>query len=410
MPPTRVELRHIVHDLLAHAGPTGISEPDLLDALADHYTPNTLQPLLDDLSSAGFPLTLTTDATNTRRWRLTSAPTTTPGKPLTLRHLDDLEQHGIDPDLGAQINQAIIDLDKVARNALATTGLPPAHAQRMKAMLGFDADPLLVARLGLLCRRKSVKILYESPYQSPPIPTWHDIEPWAVQLDPDAPYLRAWLIAESHPCTFDLRAIRALEDLDIAPPRQPVPSVDTDRWYEDWSGAGPDTDRPGVAHFEVRGAAARSIANSRWHPLQLDQWKTPGQVLVRVASYHNIVEMARRLAKLPGVVIHDSPELEAEVLALAGETPKPTQPKPKSTPKPKPKPKKRKCSLWPVLRRDAMRGQGVVPSAEHVQADGTGVMDRVVRSAEQVLAGIDVAQLRGLDQRVEDRSDFSAAA
>lgn len=310
-PPTRVELRSILQKLIAHAGPSGISEPDLLDALADRYTPNTLQPLLDDLQSCGIPLTLITDESGTRRWRLSSPDTTTTqGKPLTLRHLDDLDQHGIDADLGAQINQAMADLDKLARTALATTEISPERARATSAMLGFDANPLIIARLGLICRRKSIKVLYQSPSQDPPIPTWHDIEPWAVHLDPDAHYLRAWSIAEQHPCTFDLACIRALEDLDIAPPRQPVPTL---TWLDDCSGAGPDTDRPDIASFRVRGDAARTIAGARWHPNQRDIWKQHGQLLERTVPYHNVREMAGRLAKLPGVSSITPPELKAEV-------------------------------------------------------------------------------------------------
>jgi hypothetical protein len=325
MPLTRVELRHIVHDIIAAAGPSGISEPDLLDALADRYTPNTLQPLLDDLQSCGFALELVTDDDGTRRWRLASATAATLDKPLTLRHLDHLEEHGIDADLGARIKDAIAALDDAARKALASTGLPPEGARAMSAMLGFDADPLIVARLGLCCRRKSVRILYESPFQDPCVPTWHDVEPWAVHLDPDAHYLRAWSIAEQQPCTFDLSYIRALEDLDVAPPRRRVSAIP---WFDDsLEGAGPDADRPGLATFRVRGDAARSIARARWHPNQRDIWKKPGELLERRVPYHNIREMAGRLAKLSDVSHIAPPELKAEVLALAPEAAKPTRKK-----------------------------------------------------------------------------------
>ncbi len=217
-----------------------------------------------------------------------------------------------------RVKAAIEHLDGLARLHHASADLPPPNVITASYSHASRVDPRLFGRLILACRRKTLRITYESPWQDTPGVHTHDIEPWAIHVSDAQHYVRAWSIDRKHPRTFNCAFIQTLEEVDVAPPRQPIPARP---WELDGTAFGIDSDRPGIAVLHFEGGVARWVASMQWHPEQDDEWIEPRQLLKRTIPYHSCRELARHLAQYSdGIVAIESAELREELLALVGRT------------------------------------------------------------------------------------------
>jgi predicted DNA-binding transcriptional regulator YafY len=122
--------------------------------------------------------------------------------------------------------------------------------------------------------------------------------------------LHVWSITANEPRIFNLAHIEVLEDVEDAPPRQPVPKNPR----ATSSAFGIDSDHPGVAVIHMRGQVARWQATMTWHSEQRDAWLN--EVFVREVPFHSRREFARFLAGLvDGIVAIGPPELAEAVRA-----------------------------------------------------------------------------------------------
>lgn len=182
------------------------------------------------------------------------------------------------------------------RRSRAPSELPPRKALTSIATLGTRIDEVTFPPVVAACRRKSLRILYASPWQPSSTPAaWHVVEPWSLRIHDGAWYLRAWEERSRRAKTFrsaDIQAVEDVEDASTAASRRPPPA---DPWAEENRAFGIDRDRPDVAVIQFHGGIARWLAPVVWHRAEQDVWLEPGELLQRTIPYRSCRELARRL-------------------------------------------------------------------------------------------------------------------
>lgn len=313
--PTRMQLALLVKQHLERVGTEGLSRSELV-ALIPDTSPRSIQRAVDDLR-AKHNAQLTCFG-RLHRYRLDASlplPLDAPNAEdlVAFIYLLGLAKPILSPAAYARIEAAVEELDARARVHHPATDLPSANVLTASYSHASRVDPRLVGHLLLACRRKTVRIHYESPWQDTPGAQAHDIEPWAIHVSDATHYVRAWSIDRKHPRTFNCAFIHSLEALADAPVRQRVPAKP---WAKDGIAFGVDGDRPGIAVVRFAGAVGRWVASMRWHPEQRDRWIEPRQLLERTVPYHSCREMTRHLAQyLDGIASIESVALRAELAA-----------------------------------------------------------------------------------------------
>ncbi len=176
-------------------------------------------------------------------------------------------------------------------------------------------DRALVLKLLSGCRRKVLRIQYESPWREDG-PKTYEIEPWQVRLHDGMLYLRAYSRSAEAPRNFRVVNIRSAVVLDGVEPRAPRPARAV--WGDEDPAYGLDHDRPDTARIRVRGPMARWLADVRMHPGQTDTWIEPGVLLERTVPYRSCREFARRLLFLGDALVHVEPPALAEAIRAHG--------------------------------------------------------------------------------------------
>jgi predicted DNA-binding transcriptional regulator YafY len=320
---TREELRILVKQHLERAGSTGLTREDLVAAIGPANTSlATVQRVLNDLRGETYEAPIVYSARD-RRWRL-EVPLP---MPLEAPEQDDvltaiLAQTMLEPIIDAQLHshfdKIVEDLDARMRSRVSPKGLPPRKAVTASISLSTRMKPGVLPRIHAACRRKVVRILYESPWQDgPDRAAWHEVEPWALRVHEGALYMRAWAREQQEARTFRLAQIDAVEELEEQPPAASRQAPPIDLWGDEESGFGIDSDRPGVAVIRFHGAVARWLASVKWHPDETNVWIEPDEVLERTVAYRSCRELARRLASLlDGIASIEPAELREEVQGL----------------------------------------------------------------------------------------------
>lgn len=305
-PIPRAELRLLVKHLIENSGDRGITSQELLAAIGpDRTSSRSIQRAIDDLRTIdGADLVATGKI---RRWRFLStlhlleAPT-----PKALRALLRLHAHSR-PLLADDENEAITtmleEFDARARNHAPAAELPMPNVLTSSFTHATQTDPTIFTRLLLACRRKTMRMLYASPWLDTPVAAWHDIEPWAIHIHDTTHYLRVWSITLNEPRTFNLAHIQALEDVTGAPPRRPVPK----KPWPTGSAFGIDSDHPGIAVVRLRGPVARWQKTETWHPAQSDDWREDKQLLERTLPIHSRREFTRFLGTFADAIVAIGP-------------------------------------------------------------------------------------------------------
>jgi predicted DNA-binding transcriptional regulator YafY len=215
----------------------------------------------------------------------------------------------VSPETYARLELAVEELDARARRHNAPSDLPRTNTITSSYSHASRIDPLLIRHLLLACRRKTVRITYQSPWDDTP-PATHDIEPWAIHVHDVNHYIRCWSISRNQPRTFNCAFIQSLEQGD-APPQHPIPARP---WADEGRAFGVDSDRPGVAVLRFEGSVARWVSSMKWHPEQHDAWIEPRELLLRTVPYHSCREFTRHLAQyVDGMVSIEPAELRDEL-------------------------------------------------------------------------------------------------
>lgn len=322
----REELVIAVARELEKVGSDGATKEELVAAIGN-TSGVSVQRALDDLRTVH-------DAKlehfgRERRWRL-NAPF---GMPLIAPDREDLvailiAQAVLEPfadaELQERLRRLVADLDDLVRSrepAERLRSLPSPAAVSATLTLGTRVDPKLLRTLLGACRRKVLRITYDSPWK--PLGegrSSYEIEPWALRVHDGAAYLRALRCDVGAPRTFRVVQIESA----VIVPREPVgrvPAVET-IWGDGNPAFGIDDDRGGRAVVRLRGAVARWVHRVRWHPQQVDSWIVEGELLQREVPYRSCREFARRLASVLDGIESIAPEaLRAEVEGLVARVP-----------------------------------------------------------------------------------------
>lgn len=326
MPPAklpRAELLVLVKHHLERAGPRGLTKQQLLTLLGPTRTS------LRSIQRAFADLRTHHDADlvcfgKLHRWRLDSplplpllAPDT--ADLVAFVYLLALAEPVVSAESHARLKLVVEELDARARRHTPAADLPHAGVITSSYTNASRVDLRLVGHLLLACRRATVRIHYESPWQDAPGVTVHDVEPWAIHVHDATHYLRAWSLARKRPRTFNCAFIRGLERLDGAPVRRPVPARP---WAEDRAKFGVDSDRPGIAVVRFDGRVARLVSSMHWHPEQRDTWIDARGQLERTLPYHSCREFTRHLAPYFDAIVSIQPrDLRDEVMAHCARVP-----------------------------------------------------------------------------------------
>lgn len=315
----RRELVLLVKQHLERA-PAGLTKHDLLTAIGPSNTSlASIQRALDDLRTH-HDADLHYDP-QTHLWRLASPLHLPLEDPDALDVTAGLVAQTIaaslgDLELAERLMTLVEDLDGRARARNPTTELPSRKAMSCALTLGTQIDPAIFRTLIPACRRKTLRITYVSPWQSPSEPvTSQLIEPWALRITGGGVYLRAWSHKSQRSTTYRLAHIETAE-IDPALPTEIPPA---DLWDDANPAFGIDDDRPGIAVVVLRGGVARHAAKSIWVPGQKDHWLEDKQLLQRTFAYRSCRELAPYLVQyIKGMVSVSPRELYDEVkLVLA---------------------------------------------------------------------------------------------
>jgi predicted DNA-binding transcriptional regulator YafY len=188
----------------------------------------------------------------------------------------------------------------------------PVHG---RATLGTRFDAQHLATLLDAAQRHPVRIVYDKPWADARVR--YTLEPWGVCVFDGAPYVRGHVREARGARTFRLAQIRSV----FARPGDrfvhPIPRPDR-IWGDDAPAFGIDVDRPDVAVLRIRGAVARWVHPTIWHPHQEDRWIVQGELLERMVPYRSCRELARRvLAILDGIESIAPAALREHVDAIA---------------------------------------------------------------------------------------------
>lgn len=250
-----------------------------------------------------------------------------------------------DADLVERIERLAEQLDERRRKRDGTTGLPMTAPMTATLTLGTKIEPGVLRTLLGACRRRVLRILYESPWKSPgDRRRWYEIEPWALRVHDGAAYLRAWRRDAAAARTFRIAQIETIEEMPDTKRvgRVPAPGA---MWGDEDPAFGIDRDRPGVAVVVMHGAVARWVRRVEWHPTQRDRWLEEAEVLERTVPYRSCRELARRIASVYDAVRRIEPPLlrdavlaivrggmEIELPAVMQRVPASADPKPRGLP------------------------------------------------------------------------------
>lgn len=313
----------LVHALRA-AGPRGATKAELV-ATIGNTSAVSVQRALTELRGETHEAPIECTGRD-RRWRLLRPF----GMPLDAPDREDLvavliAQAILEPladgELKERIERLVVDLDERVRRFApegALGSLPSRASVSATLTLGTPVGAGILRVLLATCRRRVLRILYDSPWKPPEEGRrTYDIEPWAVRVHDGAVYLRAWGREAEAPRTFRVAQIESVSELDVDRCGR-VPTNDQ-IWGDDHPAFGIDRDRPGTARIRLRGPVARWVAHVIWHPAQVDRWSEDceGHVLERTVKYRSCRELARRLASVIDAVVGVQPrELADELAAL----------------------------------------------------------------------------------------------
>jgi predicted DNA-binding transcriptional regulator YafY len=220
-----------------------------------------------------------------------------------------------DPELNARIQRLIEEMDQRVRREGASGDAVRQGSVVATVTTATPVNARVVTVLTAALSSGVVRIRYRSPWQS--TERNYEVEPWQLRVHDGAMYLRGYSRTTSGVRTFRVAQIDSARVLDGLPPDHPVPSRD-EMWGEGDPAYGIDQDRPGTAVIRVRGAVARWVASSLWHPQQVDHWVENDEVLERTVPYRSCREFARRLLTLGGGLESIEPAaLRGEVQAHA---------------------------------------------------------------------------------------------
>lgn len=316
----RALLEPAVLRALTDAGPDGLTKSEIV-AVVGNTSAVSVQRALVRLR--GHDAQIECSGVD-RRWRL-AAPF---AMPLEIPEAEDVVavllarailRPFADADLIARLDRIAEQLDDRLRRREGTGTASSPLSLSATLTLGTVVEPGVLRGLLLACRRRAVRIRYESPWKAPEHGRrTYEVEPWALRVHDGAVYLRAWRRDLGMARTFRVAQIDALEDVALGEGERlarvpPMPLV----WGDEDPAFGIDRDRPGVAVLQFHGALARWVYRVQWHPSQVDHWIEPGEVLERRFAYRSCRELARRIASVfDGVGTIEPPALRQEVQTI----------------------------------------------------------------------------------------------
>jgi predicted DNA-binding transcriptional regulator YafY len=179
-------------------------------------------------------------------------------------------------------------------------------------------DPHLLSTLLRAVGRHVLRIDYRSPWREKE--QYYDVEPWQLRFHDGSLYMRGYSRTTSGPRNYRVANVVSARIVPEEQPREPVPAPN-----EIWPGHpafGIDDDRPDTATIRIRGAIARWVARTVWHPEQKDTWIEKGELLERRVPYNSCREFARRLLTLGDGLVSVAPaelrhETHTHALALS---------------------------------------------------------------------------------------------
>jgi predicted DNA-binding transcriptional regulator YafY len=223
-----------------------------------------------------------------------------------------------DEELSGRVQRLIEQMDMRIRRADGAHASPSRAAVISSLTTGTEVDPHLLSTLLRAVGRHVLRIDYRSPWREKE--QYYDVEPWQLRFHDGSLYMRGYSRTTSGPRNYRVANVVSARIVPEEQPREPVPAPN-----EIWPGHpafGIDDDRPDTATIRIRGAIARWVARTVWHPEQKDTWIEKGELLERRVPYNSCREFARRLLTLGDGLVSVAPaelrhETHTHALALS---------------------------------------------------------------------------------------------
>ena len=219
-----------------------------------------------------------------------------------------------DEALSARLRRLVEQMDAEIR--VRGTANVPAKTVVATATTVARTEPQVLARLLGSVRGGVVTIEYARVWTDASPSARLVIEPWQLRIHDGQLYVRAFSRYHGEARTFRVAQIDSVDSLDERA-SAPIPATDS-IWGAEDPAFGIDHDRPGTATIRLRGAVARWVARTVWHPAQIDRFVAgadgQGDVLERKLAFSSTRELVRRLASVGDGIVSVEPAWLADAL------------------------------------------------------------------------------------------------